>query len=54
LARKTGLSEKGIEWNIKKLKDIGTLKRIGPPRNGHWEIVQKPETLQPMGKEPFR
>ena len=44
LARKTLLSEKGIEWNIKKLKDIGVLKRIGPPRNGHWEIVQKPET----------
>ena len=39
LAELTGLSQKGIEWNIKKLKDMGSLERIGGSRNGHWEVI---------------
>jgi ATP-dependent DNA helicase RecG len=39
LARETGLTPKGIEWNIRKLKDAGVLKRIGPDRGGRWEVV---------------
>ncbi len=38
LANKIGISDKGIEWNIRKLKDSGILKRIGPTKGGHWEI----------------
>lgn len=40
LAEKIGLTAKGIEWNIKKLKEKGKLKRIGPTKGGHWEIVE--------------
>ena len=39
LADKTGVSIKGIEWNIKELKDKGLLRRIGADRGGHWEMV---------------
>ena len=39
LSKKTGLSIKGIEWNIKKLKDEKILERIGPAKGGRWEIV---------------
>jgi len=38
LANKIGINDKGIEWNIKKLKGSGILKRIGPTKGGHWEI----------------
>ena len=38
LADKIGISDKGIEWNIRKLKDLGILKRVGPTKGGHWEI----------------
>jgi ATP-dependent DNA helicase RecG len=38
LADKIGISDKGIEWNSRKLKDSGILKRIGPTKGGHWEI----------------
>ena len=42
LAEKTGLSLKGIEWNIKSLKENGLLHRIGPDKGGYWEVVKKP------------
>ena len=38
IAEKAGLSPKGVEWNIGKLKKEGRIKRIGPDRGGHWEI----------------
>ena len=34
----TGLSESGVKKIIKKLKDEGTLIRIGALKGGHWEI----------------
>ena len=39
LAEKTGLSLKGIEWNLKKLKESGILKRIGGRKLGHWVVL---------------
>jgi ATP-dependent DNA helicase RecG len=41
LAKNTGLSVKGVEWNIKRLRDSGILRRVGSPRSGHWEAVTK-------------
>lgn len=40
LSRATGLTAKGIEWNLRKLKEAGLLRRIGPDKGGHWEAVQ--------------
>jgi len=40
LADKIGLTVKGIEWNIKKLKEDGKLKRIGPAKGGYWEVIK--------------
>jgi ATP-dependent DNA helicase RecG len=40
-----GISSRKIEDNIKKLKALGVLKRIGPPKGCYWEIMQ-----EPMGK----
>nr|WP_281034226.1 winged helix-turn-helix transcriptional regulator [Methanoplanus limicola] len=39
MAQKTGISSKGIEWQIKKLKISGRIKRSGPRKGGHWEIA---------------
>ena len=35
----TGLTRRGVEWNIKKLKDRGVLRRVGPDKGGSWEII---------------
>ena len=38
IASETGLTVKGIEWNLKKLKEAGILERIGPAKGGYWKI----------------
>ena len=40
LAEKTGVSIKGIEWQLKKLKDENLIERRGSDKGGHWEIVR--------------
>ncbi len=40
LAEQTALSVKGIDWNIRILKKQGLIKRIGPDKGGHWEVVK--------------
>ncbi len=39
LMTEAGLGRRGIEWNISKLKKEGKLKRIGPDKDGRWEVV---------------
>jgi len=38
LMDKIGLTRRGIEWNLKKLKTQGRIRRIGPAKGGHWEV----------------
>ena len=35
-----GITERSIERNIEKLKKEGKLKRIGPDKGGHWEVIE--------------
>ena len=39
LAKATGLTVRGVEWNLKALKDAGRIRRIGPDKGGHWEVI---------------
>ncbi|MBR4188361.1 MAG: putative DNA binding domain-containing protein [Kiritimatiellae bacterium] len=41
LIEATGLSLSGVEKNIRELKRANRLKRHGPARGGHWEVVEK-------------
>ncbi len=41
LAKLVGISQRKIKENIARLKEIGILKRIGPAKGGHWEIIEK-------------
>ena len=34
-----GLTRRGVEWNIARLKEQRRIKRIGPDRGGRWEVV---------------
>jgi len=40
LAEIVGISQKGVEWQISKLKKEGRIKRIGPDKGGHWEAIK--------------
>jgi len=39
LAASVDLTVKGIEWQIKQLKEKGIIRRIGADKGGYWEIV---------------
>jgi ATP-dependent DNA helicase RecG len=41
LSKILGISVRKTEENIKKLKDIGLLIRIGPDKGGHWKVVEE-------------
>ena len=40
LAKATGLTVRGVEWILKGLKDSGRIRRVGPTKGGHWEVVE--------------
>jgi len=35
-----GITEDGIKYNLDKLKKEGKIKRIGPDKGGHWEVLE--------------
>ncbi len=35
-----GISQRAVEKNIAILRRKGVLKRVGPAKGGHWEIVE--------------
>ena len=39
MADKCGLTRDGIKYQIRKLKQAGHLRRIGPDKGGHWEVL---------------
>ncbi|MCK5062600.1 MAG: winged helix-turn-helix transcriptional regulator, partial [Candidatus Aenigmarchaeota archaeon] len=34
------ITEDGIKYHLEKLKSEGRLKRIGPDKGGHWEVLK--------------
>ncbi|MDD4250414.1 MAG: winged helix-turn-helix transcriptional regulator [Methanosarcina sp.] len=41
LAGKIGINPSAIQKNLGTLKKKGFLKRVGPARGGHWEVVEE-------------
>ena len=37
----TGLTRRGVEWQLSTLKEEGIVKRIGPDKGGYWKVVDK-------------
>ena len=37
------ITRRGVEEQIKSLKDKGIIRRVGPAKGGHWEIVEQKE-----------
>ena len=40
LAEKLGLSTRAVEKNIQFLKSGGHIRRVGPAKGGHWEVLK--------------
>lgn len=41
LAERIGITSKAVEKHIAKMKAEGILKRVGPDKGGHWQVVEK-------------
>jgi len=41
MSNRIGITEKGIEWQIMRLKKEGILERIGPAKGGYWKIIME-------------
>ena len=39
LASALGITRWGVVWHVRRLKTEGLLKRVGPDRGGHWEVL---------------
>lgn len=40
LAESIGISAKGVEKQLAKLKSVGIIRRVGPDKGGFWEIIK--------------
>ena len=40
LSKIVGINEKNIRNNITKLKNLNIIKRVGPAKGGHWEVIK--------------
>ena len=38
MAANIGISQRGVEKQLKKLKELGVINRVGPKKGGHWEV----------------
>lgn len=47
LAEIIGITKKGIEWQIDKLKQSGQIKRVGSTKSGYWQVIDKEEKTSP-------
>ena len=43
LAEALGMTTRGVEKQISKLRQDGLLRRVGPAKGGHWEVIEKSE-----------
>ena len=41
IASRIPLSQRAVEGAISSLKKAGFLKRVGPTKGGHWEVLEK-------------
>jgi ATP-dependent DNA helicase RecG len=39
LAMELEVSNSGVKYHLKKLQDKGFLRRVGPDKGGHWEVI---------------
>ena len=40
LAKELNLTTRAVDKNISKLKKQGRIKRVGPDKGGHWEVLK--------------
>lgn len=45
IAEAVGITPDGVKYHIQRLQKAGRLRRVGPDKGGHWEVVDKPDAI---------
>lgn len=40
IATRLGKAKSGVQKQIRQLQDMGMIRRVGPDKGGHWEVVK--------------
>ena len=40
MAEAIGITDNGVKYHLRKMQEKSLIRRIGPDKGGHWEIVQ--------------
>jgi ATP-dependent DNA helicase RecG len=40
LFKSADITEDGVKYHLNRLKTDGVIRRIGPDKGGHWEVVE--------------
>lgn len=40
LAKAIGITDSGVKYHLKKIQEKGLIRRVGPDKGGHWEVVR--------------
>jgi predicted HTH transcriptional regulator len=41
MAESLGINRSAVSKHLKKMQENGIIKRVGPDKGGHWEIIEK-------------
>ena len=41
MAKAIGISRQAIQKHLRNLKASGRIRRVGPDKGGHWEVIEK-------------
>lgn len=42
IAMQLGLSARAVEKRIRAMRESGAIRRVGPDKGGHWEVITSP------------
>jgi len=43
MAKLCGITPDGIKWQLKQMQAKGIIRRVGPDKGGHWEVIDNGE-----------
>jgi len=47
LARELGITNSGVKYQLKQLQEKELLRRVGPDKGGHWDVIRTNEATKP-------
>lgn len=40
MAKQANRAKSGVQKQVKRLQEMGIIRRVGPDKGGHWEVIK--------------